>query len=450
MTGRVAKRHMTRHLNRLTILLGAAFLAVALAAGFWQIVRGEALLQRADNPRRVLVERRVPRGVILDRSGLVLADSAGEPGDWVRHYPYPSLAPVLGYVSPLVGSAGLESALDPVLHGDAGLDPLTIYWRTSVLGAPPPGRGARLTIDLGIQRVADTALGAHTGAVVLLQAQTGEVLAMASHPGFDGNDLDGHWQDIVNNSASPLLNRATLALYQPGGAIEPIVVAGALQAGLASPPQTFAGAGQPVTFDGQSLACREQPPQPDLSLADALALACPAPAAALAQSLGAAGLVRLFTQFQFFTAPALSIPTTAPTADQAGVFSDTSLAGIGQAGLTVTPLQMALVTAALARHGQMPAPQLVLQTQNASGGWQTPPAAAPRPIIDAAVADEVKAMLPDGLQASAVTSSGGKSLAWYTGFSPIDDPRYVVAVLLEDGDPREAKDIGGVVLDAAQ
>ena len=441
---------MTAHLNRLTVLLGAGFLAVALATGYWQIVRGEALLQRADNPRRALVERRVPRGTITDRNGLVLADNAGQPGAWIRHYPYPNLAPVLGYVSALVGSAGIESALDPVLHGDAGLDPLTIYWRTSVLGAPPPGRDARLTIDLAIQRAADTALGSHTGAVVLLQAQTGAVLAMASHPSFDANDLDGHWQDIVNSSASPLLNRATLALYQPGGAIEPVVVAGALQASLASPQQTFAGADQPVTFDGQSLACRDQPPQSGLSLADALALACPAPAAALAQSLGAAGLARLFTQFQFFTAPALSIPTTAPTADQAGIFTDTAVAGIGQAGLTVTPLQMALVTAALARHGQMPAPQLILQSQNASGGWQTAPATAPRPVIDPAVADAVKAMLPGGLQASAVTSSGGKSLAWYTGFIPIDDPRYVVAVLLEDGDPRAAKDIGSVVLEAAR
>jgi peptidoglycan glycosyltransferase len=441
---------MTAHLNRLTILLGAGFLAVALATGYWQVIRGEALIQRGDNPRRILVERRVPRGLILDRNGLVLADSAGEPGAWVRHYPHPSLAPVLGYVSPLVGSAGIESALDPVLHGDAGLDPITSYWRTSVLGAPPPGRDARLTIDLAIQRAADTALGSHTGAVVLLQAQTGEVLAMASHPTFDANDLDGHWQDIVNNSGSPLLNRATLALYQPGGAIEPVVVAGALQSGLASAQQIFAGADQPVTFDGQTLPCSVAPGQSNLTLSDALALACPGPAAALGQSLGAARLASLFTQFLFFTAPALSIPTTAPTAEQAGVFTDTSLAGIGQAGLTVTPLQMALVTAALARHGQMPAPQLILQTQNAAGGWQSAPATAPLPVIDPAVANEVKAMLPDGLQASAVTSSGGKSLAWYSGFSPIDDPRYVVAVLLEDGDPRTAKDIGSVVLEAAR
>jgi peptidoglycan glycosyltransferase len=441
---------MTPQLNRLTVLLAAGFLAIALATGYWQVVRGEALLQRVDNPRRVLIERRVPRGTLYDRNGALLADTAGEPGAWVRHYPYPSLAPVLGYISPLVGSAGIEAALDSVLHGDGGLDPVTIYWRASVLGVPPPGRAARLTIDLRLQRVADTALGAHVGAVVLLQAQTGEVLALASHPTFDANDIDSHWQDILNNTGSPLLNRATLALYQPGGAIQPVVVAGALKAGLASPQQLFAAANQPVTFDGQSISCRLAPARPDLTIAEVLAAGCPAPVAALANSLGAAALSKLFAQFQFFTAPVLAIPATAPTAEQAGVFADAGLAGIGQGELTVTPLQMALVTAALARRGQMPAPQLVLQTQNADGGWQTTPPTLITPVIDPAVADEVKAMLRDGQQATAVTSTGGKTLAWYTGFSPFDDPRYAVAVLLEDGDPRAAKDIGDAVLGAAR
>ena len=111
---------------------------------------------------------------------------------------------------------------------------------------------------------------------------------------------------------------------------------------------------------------------------------------------------------------------------------------------------MALVTAALARHGQRPAPRLVLQTQNADGGWFSPPATAPAaPVIDPAIADQVKAMLPDGLQATALTNSGGKSLAWYLGLSPFDDPKYVVVVLLEDGDPHSAKDIGDAVLQAA-
>jgi peptidoglycan glycosyltransferase len=442
---------MTPQLNRLAILLGAGFLAIALATGYWQIVRGDGLLQRADNPRRALTERRVPRGTIYDRNGAVLADVAGEPGAWIRHYPYPNLAPVLGYVSPLVGSAGVEAALDPVLHGDGGLDPLTIYWRTSVLGTPPPGRAVKLSIDLSLQRVTDTALGTHVGAVVLLEAQTGEILALASHPTFDANNIDDHWQDVVNNPGSPLVNRATFALYQPGGAIEPIVVAGALQAGLTRPEKIYVAADQPVTFDGQTIACRVTPPQPALTIGAALASGCPSPFTALGQSLGTAGLTKLFAQFRLFTDPALVIPTTAASADQAGVFPDAGPAGIGQAGLTVTPLHMALVTAALARHGVMPAPQLVLQTQAPDGQWQnTEPVSPTLSVVDTAVADQVKAMLSDGLQATAVTGTAGKALAWFIGFSPLDDPHYAVAVLLEDGDPQAAHDIGVALLEAAR
>ena len=98
---------MTRQINRLTIFFAVGFVVVALATGYWQIVRADGLIERADNPRRVLIERRVPRGALYDRNGLVLADVAGTPGAWVRHYPYPNLAPVLGYVSPFFGSAGL-------------------------------------------------------------------------------------------------------------------------------------------------------------------------------------------------------------------------------------------------------------------------------------------------------------------------------------------------------
>jgi peptidoglycan glycosyltransferase len=204
-----------------------------------------------------------------------------------------------------------------------------------------------------------------------------------------------------------------------------------------------------VTVDGQSVGCLAPPAQAALSITDTLAYGCPAPLAALGNSLGAAGLAKLFTQFQFFTAPGLVLPTTAPTADKSGTFPDASLAGIGQAGLTVTPLQMALVTAALVDHGQMPIPQLVLQTQNPAMGWQSTPLAPPVPVLDAAVADQVKAMLGAGQTATAVTGANGKTLAWYAGFGPFDQPQVVVAVLLEDGSPQAARDIGQTLVAAA-
>src|SRR5215218_7875904 len=108
---------MTSQLNRLALAFGAAFLAVALASGYWGIVRAAELTARGDNPRRVLAERRTGRGLILDRNDQVLADNTGLPGEYTRRYDYPNLAPVIGYISPAFGAAGIEAALDDVLHG---------------------------------------------------------------------------------------------------------------------------------------------------------------------------------------------------------------------------------------------------------------------------------------------------------------------------------------------
>src|SRR5258705_8052780 len=114
---------MTTQLTRLALAFGAAFLAVALAVGYWGIVRANELTARGDNPRRVLAERRTGRGMILDRNDHILADNAGSPGDYARRYDYSDLAPVIGYISPPFCAAGVEAALGHVLHRAAGPNP---------------------------------------------------------------------------------------------------------------------------------------------------------------------------------------------------------------------------------------------------------------------------------------------------------------------------------------
>jgi penicillin-binding protein A len=156
---------MSHQLRRLALAFAAAFCLIAASAGYWGNVQQADLLARPDNPRRLLLEHRYPRGTIYDRLGRVLAESVGPPGDLTRHYPYPDLAPVLGYVSPFFGTAGIEAAADGTLHGDGGHSAIDLYW-LGVLGAPPPGRAVRLSIDLKLQQAADDALGDRVGAVV--------------------------------------------------------------------------------------------------------------------------------------------------------------------------------------------------------------------------------------------------------------------------------------------
>src|SRR5690606_38147840 len=150
--------------------------------------------------------------------------------------------------------------------------PLELYRRADLLGAPPPGRGVQLTIDLRLQRVADEALGAHAGAIVLLDAETGEILALASHPTYDPNTLEADWEDLLAAPDAPLLNCATHALYQPGGALWPLVLAGAFEAGYGDLAQPVPFADMPVEVDDHSFGCRMNPRTDTLTLTQTLQL----------------------------------------------------------------------------------------------------------------------------------------------------------------------------------
>ncbi len=439
---------MSHQLRRLALAFAAAFLLVAAAAGYWVVFQPDTLLRRPDNPRRLLSERRIPRGSIYDRQGALLAESAGAPGALTRHYPYPDLAPVLGYVSPFYGTAGVEAAADEVLHGEAGQDALTLYWQTGILNAPPPGRGVSLTIDLQLQTAADQALGSRVGAVVLLDAASGEILALASHPTYNPNTLDTDWETLVNDPRAPLLNRATLNLYQPGGALQPMVLAAALRAGQAALTDTVPAGGAAVTVNALPLACLYPLTAKTITLAQAFQAGCPAPFMELGKRLEAHTLDQLFADFRLFEAPQIGIPTTAaarPTPP-----GEAGLTAIGQSRLTITPLHLALVTAALARRGQMPVPHLLAAEQDAAGAWQ-PVASNDHPIAAIApeFADQVRALMPQGFPAVALTNAQGQKLAWFAGFAPFAEPRYAVAVLLEEGDVTAATQIGQSLLQAA-
>ena len=438
---------MERQLHRLTLAFAAAFFLIALASGYWGVARRDTLLARPDNPRRVLAERRAQRGTVYDRNGAALAESDGQPGDFERRYAYPELAPVLGYISLFYGSAGIEAAEDAVLHGDAGRAQFDVWWE-NLIGAQSPGRDVRLSIDLRLQTAADIALGDRAGAAVLLDAKTGEILALASHPTYDPNYLDEQWETLVNDPRAPLLNRATLALYQPGGALQPVILAAALRAGLADLNAPFPSAAAEVGVGDLKLGCRIKPATDQTTLVEAFKYGCPWPFADLGGRLGARALDQLFSDFRLIEAPSISIPTTAST--RPDLTSEAPIAAIGQGGLTITPLHLALVTAAIARHGEMPAPQLLVAVQNPLGEWQpVEPSSHPMAAITPEAADQVKTLMADGHKAVALTGAEGKTLAWFSGFAPSDDSRYAVAVLLEDGDVEGASRIGRTLLKSA-
>ena len=201
-------------------LIGLGLFALAATDAWWAVWRGPAILERTDNARRSIADRYVKRGSLLDRNETPINLTEGVSGSFVRNYLYPDLAPITGYTHPVYGQSGLEASLDPYLRGLQGNPASSLWWDHIVYGQPPPGLNIRLSLDLDLQKKADALLGDHTGSLVLLNAQTGEILAIASHPAFDPNTLDTTEASLLQDPRSPLLDRATQGLYAPGDALE--------------------------------------------------------------------------------------------------------------------------------------------------------------------------------------------------------------------------------------
>jgi cell division protein FtsW (lipid II flippase) len=203
-------------------VLALGLFACAIVTSYWAIIRGPDLLTRTDNPRRAIADRYVLRGVVVDVNNELINTTERVDDVYVRKYIYLESSGVFGYTHPVYGQAGLESSLDNYLRGLQGNPSSLILWEQLLYGTPPAGLDVRLSIDLSLQAKADQLLGGHHGAIILMNAETGEILVMASHPTYDPNKLDEEGEALSTNQNAPLLNRATQGLYPIGNILLPL------------------------------------------------------------------------------------------------------------------------------------------------------------------------------------------------------------------------------------
>jgi peptidoglycan glycosyltransferase len=457
-----------RHVSRFFLI---SFAVVALALGYWGLVRQDELLMRPDNPRRIASERRIQRGQIVDRNGIELAQTLVDniSGVATRYYPYAAgTAHVVGYYSLQYGVSGIEAQYDALLRGDSVLKPSQRLFN-ALLHRPQVGGDVQLTLDIAIQQAAEHALEGQKGAIVVLSVPQGEVLAMSSQPTFDPNMLGDNWPNLRDDPSAPLLNRATQGLYQPGTILQSVLLGAALNANL--PAFEISWEGELSSHvNGRVLPCAAEPSLVD-SVATAYLWGCPAPFQPLVAQIGARRLGATLTDFGLLEAPDFVLPSAVssglgiPPAED-----DLLLVAIGQGMPTVSPLQMALVAAAFADHGRIPVPQLVLATREPESDWQSiEPEGNPRGAISRSSADAVAQLMARSvtegaaraasLPGSIVYGHAGLALAspqptynvWFIGFTYYSpDQAIAIAVLLEDTtDTSMAAWIGGQVLQVA-
>ena len=445
-------------------LLGLAVFFGALA--YWQVFRSD-LGTDPKNPRVVNALEDPHRGRILDRDGNVLASSLA---DGSRHYTDASVAQVVGYLSSRYGSQGAELAFNDLLSGKAGTSWQAAFdaeFRRSAVR----GLDVRLTIDPNIQAVAAKALGARKGAVVALDPRNGEVLAMVSVPTYDPAALNQNGEKLLTDPNSPLLNRATQGRYPPGSTFKMVTAASAFENNVITPDTTVTCPGE-IVVDGFPISCNNVPQGTGTyPFRNAFAYSVNAIFAQVGVTLGWDRLTATAEKFGFDSSLPFTLDT-APTQLHAPGSKLTkpllASTAFGQGELLATPLQMAVVAAAIANEGVLASPHLGYEALDGKSVVQKLDQPSNRRVIDTSVAhtlrDLMVAVVDDGQAAGTAIpgvkvagktgtaeSGHGTSHAWFVAFAPAEKPVVVVAVIVENGGRggEVASPIAGQILRAA-
>ncbi|MBN1878368.1 MAG: FtsW/RodA/SpoVE family cell cycle protein [Anaerolineae bacterium] len=422
-------RETSSKLGRDLLLL---LVTLALSTSTWAVQRAPTLRTYPTNPRRILAETRIQRGRILDRNGIRLADiEVAATGFVTRTYPIPEAAPVVGYATLTYGTSGIEASCDTRLRGEVERTDWDATW-DALMKRVPQGEHVQLTLDAYLQQSAQQKLTGYQGAIVLGDVHTGEILALASAPIYDPAKVADDWDTYRDDIRSPLLNRATQGLVQPGAILETVILGTALQAGFTAPPV------QPITpsitlpngapFLNGTVTCTWLPEE--ATWTNVLSATCPAPFVTLAQKLGSHALVEGFRAWGLIEAPVLEIPTVATMreSDQMTLTRE----ALGQGELLVTPLQMVGVAAALGNDGVRVPFRLLTQPLAGCNISSVPQAVK---VLEPEVAQYLRGLWPRfgmfvGHQGKALAGSN-RTLEWFIGLDNVDHPHYAVAVLIE-------------------
>jgi penicillin-binding protein A len=412
---------VNRALRRLSIAVLVMFVLLLANVNYLQAFEADSLSNKPGNSRAFAAQYQYERGEITTSDGTVIAGSKAVSGiyKYQRYYPDgPEYAPVTGYDS-LYSETGVEQSENDFLNGsDSKLAVRNVI--DMITGKPKKGANVELTIDSHAQTAAYDALQAtgKPGAVVALNPQTGAILAMASYPSYDpnqlsvlnGTQLNTNDQKLLDNPDQPLLNRAIDATYPPGSTFKIVTSSAAFTQGNMN-PSTVVDAPTSLQLPQSSVSLINNDGEVcgpmgngKATIITAFTESCNTAFANIGLQLGSSALKSMAEKYGMNN-PNLTVPV--PVAQSnfplEPALSYTALSAIGQKDDTVTPLQEAMFSAAIANNGTLMTPYLVQQVQ--ATDLSVVQAASPTTLsqpVSANVAGEVKQMMqsvvnsPDG------------------------------------------------------
>lgn len=468
---------MNTPLRRLSTVVMAMFLALMVATTLVQYVQAPRLNNDNRNVRTLYAEYNNYRGgIIVDGKAIAYSRPVEDSFGFQRRYTDGDLyAPVTGFYSVVYGRSGIEKYANDILTGTAD----TLFWsrmQDLITGRQQQGSSVELTIDAKVQQAAWDALGDQKGAVVAIDPQTGAILAMVSKPSYDPSLLAAHsttkvnraYTQLLGNEGDPLVNRTIAGdTYPPGSVFKLVVAAAALQEKGLTPDSEVASprtlklplsSASIENYGGESCGADR------ITLTRALTISCNTAFAQLGLDLGADTLRAQAEAFGFDSALSVPMPVTPSRYPANPDLPQTALSAIGQQDVRVTPLQVALITAAIANGGHQMQPYLVqtVRSPDLTVVSTTKPRELRTPIT-AATADALRQMMLEvvrtgtgrpaqisgvdvaGKTGTAQTTPGADPHAWFTAFAPASNPRVAVAVVVEHGGSLGSEATGGRV-----
>jgi len=458
---------MNKELRRVSIVVLIMFLALFGSSTIIQLFQQNNLKADSRNVRQFYAGFNTQRGAILvDGQPIAQSVASDDVYKYQRVYTNgPLYSAVTGYYTLNQGSTGIEGAENQDLSGTSS-DQFFSQINQIVTGQDPKGATVSLTIDAKVQQAAWDALGNYTGAVVAIDPKTGGILAMVSKPTFDPNTLAVHdtkqviatYKQLLADSGDPLINRTINGKLDPPGSTFKLVVSSAAFANGFTPDSTFpnpsrlqlTGTNTYITnSEGGSCGGGET-----ASIKVALQYSCNIPFAQLGQQLGNEVVGQQARAFGFGD-DSLTIPMKVTPS----VYTQTSdparqeLSSFGQADDRASPLQMAMVSSAIANGGVLMKPNLVQSVtspdltvkQSSPVQYGTPISSDIASTLTSLMVNNVDNGAASNARISGVQVAGKTGTAqngsrnqlpytlWFTGFAPADDPQVAVAVVVQDG-----------------
>jgi peptidoglycan glycosyltransferase len=459
---------MNKELRRVSVVVLAMFIALFVSTSVIQVFTTDSLNADGRNVRTLYDSYSAERGAILV-GGEAIAESVpvADEYKYQRVYNKAELyANITGYFTLNQSNPGIEGAMNDYLSGSSDsqfLDNLT----SIVTGQNPKGDSVALTIDPAIQQAAWDALGTQRGSVVVIAPDTGKVLAMVSKPSFDPNSLAVHDSDqfyeaynaLSADATKPLVDRAIAGdLYHPGSVFKLVMASAAIDSGKFTPDSTFPNpaalqlpGSTSVITNSSGAACGAGD---EASIATALRLSCNIPMAELGAALGADTISDYAERFGFGEKLEIPLKVT-PSVYPDDIGNNTArlmLSSFGQDDDRVTPLQIAMVSAAIANKGVLMKPNLVesIIEPNLTERESFQPEVYNNPISADTATKLTQMMIADvdngaasnatingvkvaGKTGTAENGTGDPYTLWFTGFAPADNPKVAISVVVENG-----------------